>query len=262
MILRLHLLSEFAVVAAFTLFELPYYVAAQGNIPITLCKTEFRDLFPEKDYDVNILPGPGFMNCVEATNPDDIFKIMEKVVSDDRCKKVESFVEQTFKKVMKADIQDSKQLSNFLLDIPDNWFNQGCKMGAVTCIEEVVLPVIESYINNDRDVDGCCVGVLDSPEIKKGKLILTELKDIVDGLVCTKRDKSSRGEKKQTCGYTFLQGLIERRDSYWVSWVRNLMPMVQIPTDQACSAFSGKKVCRYQRQTGQNDVLFAPSQLR
>lgn len=202
------------------------------------------------------------MNCVEATNPDDIFKIMEKVVSDDRCKKVESFVEQTFKKVMKADIQDSKQLSNFLLDIPDGWFNQGCKMGAVTCIEEVVLPVIESYINNDRDVDGCCVGVLDSPEIKKGKLILTELKDIVDGLVCTKRDKSSRGEKK-TDMWIYVPSRIDRKEGFLLG-VLGPKPNADVPDSNGPGLFRvlGKKVCRYQRQTGQNDVLFAPSQLR
>lgn len=262
MILRLRLLSEFAAVAAFTLFE-PYYVAAQG-IPITLCKDDFIDQFPKEIYDVNLRDeGPNIMNCVEATNnnPGDINNIFGKVLSDPKCKKVASFVMDTVDQVMEADIQGMgyKQLSNFLLDVPDKWFMEGCKMGAATCIEEVVLPAIESYIENDRDVDGCCVGVMESQEIKYGKKILHELKDIVDGLVCTKRSKSSKGEKGQTCGYTFLQGLIGKRDSFWSHWVRNLMPMVQIPTDQACSAFWGKK---FVNTNGKKVAMMPSSPLR
>jgi len=255
MIFRLRLLSEFAAVAAFTLFE-PYYVAAQG-IPITLCKNDFVDQFPKEMYDVNVREGPNIMNCVEATNnnPEDLNNIFGKVLSDPKCKKVASFVMETVDGVMEADIQGFKQLSNFLLDVPDKWFMEGCKMGAATCIEEVVLPTIESYIENDRDVDGCCVGVMKSQEIEYGKKILHELKDIVDGLVCTKRVKSSKGEQAQTCGYTFLQGMLGKRDSFWSHWVRNLMPMVQIPTDQACSAFWGEKFVN----TNGKEVAIMPS---
>jgi len=219
---------------------------------ITLCKPANIALFPSKEYNVNLWK-PGLESCMNGigNNEEAVFKIVDKVMSHGKCKKVLKFGYKLVERAMSAEIGSFEDFSNFLNDFPDKWFQDMCSLKDELddCVQKVLLPALGEYIKEEREVDGCCDPFMDVGK-KRGRLsptmemvfgISTEMAEIGEKLVCDKRATRFKKEKSQTCGYTSIQGIFER-NSGPLTWFRNFSPMLQISDpDESCSAFWGDK---------------------
>ena len=208
---------------------------------------------------------PGVSSCMEGfgtkENLEEEMEILSAIMTDRRCTKVATFVKDNVESLASSGAFDSFQLFLSLMQTTynDKWFQDLCaiRTEARQCVNKVIIPAVRKYLKNRSD--GCCVGVWRSDEVQKGLSIAKELAGIGNALVCDRR-QVMKGESrpKQTCGYTFLQGVLENVGSP-IDIFRNMMPLMQISTKNVCAAFWGKK---YKNTNRQKQFMFSSLPLR
>jgi len=208
---------------------------------------------------------PGIESCLTGieNHEEHIYEVVEKVMTHKKCSKVVNFGQKLFERIMQSniDFDNIESFSNFMNGITDGFIRDACsfKNELRECVEDVLVPGIDDYIKYGREVDGCCAPFsMDLPPMREIVKSVFELMDIAEGLVCGERQPINKYEKSQTCGYTFLQGVFQK-GSGPETWLKNIMPMLQIPTDQACSAFMGKK---FKNTKNELEVMMPHSPLR
>uniref|UniRef100_A0A7S1FYB3 Circumsporozoite protein n=1 Tax=Corethron hystrix TaxID=216773 RepID=A0A7S1FYB3_9STRA len=222
---------------------------------LVICKTENIALYDNTEHSID-LQEPSLENCLggASNNMKELTDLYGSIMQDGRCAKFGAFVNNSeeLKDIFNIGtnfVQDFS-FAEFLLGISDNFFQGACRLkdAAFACIEDVVLPATEHFMN-EVDSSGCCTGVYDSWEVRKFVSVFRELMSTVDSLMCDVRNPTGQ-EEPQTCGYTLIQNIVKPSIA---ETIQNLLPLVQIPTNQACLAFSGNE---YYNTNGEASVLF------
>jgi len=241
-----------------------------GPVEMITCKADNMDDY-KTSVDFNVtLEEPSAMSCSSALSfveneyslsvsqqqENALDALMASILEDPRC-------------AMLADLEESLALDSDvdifevtkglrtgnIPDLPEDIFEEMCsKMdGFATCNRDVILPKFINFLNND-EYSGCCVGVDKTEEGKQVISFVTELVEVIDSLLCDIRQPLD-GEKPQTCGFTLMQGINDPSADF----VTNILPWLQIPANQTCSAFAGES---FTNTKGETSFLFPSSPLR